>query len=141
MGKRILVVDDDLYLQKFYKVELEDESYEVLLASSGLQALEILEEGAILDNLVDLVILDISMPGMDGIEVLKRIKDGYPYLPVIMHTSFDYFEDFAVWAANVCLEKQGNVSELKTYEPLAKLLNERSFSSPYDKISFPNLNR
>ncbi len=65
---RLLVVDDDKNLRTLYKEELGDEGYEVDCAASGSEALEMVK-----NNKPDLVILDISMPGMDGIEVLGKV--------------------------------------------------------------------
>lgn len=69
MAKRILVVDDDAMNRKLAEVMLNKEDYEVLTADSGPAALEILA-----GEQVDLVLLDIRMPGMDGIETLRRIR-------------------------------------------------------------------
>ena len=77
MQKRILVVDDDTMNLKRTKMILE-KYYDVLLAESGKEALEMLET-----ELVDLVLLDIAMPQMNGIETFKHIKDFTVKIPVI----------------------------------------------------------
>ena len=74
----ILVVDDDLGARESLGIILEDE-YEVLKAESGERALEILGEQA-----VNVVLLDVKMPGLDGIETLKRIKEKDESVEVIM---------------------------------------------------------
>jgi len=74
----ILVVDDDLGARESLGIILEDE-YEVLRAESGERALEILGERA-----VNVVLLDVKMPGLDGIETLKRIKEKDESVEVIM---------------------------------------------------------
>ena len=74
----ILVVDDDLGARESLGIILEDE-YEVLKAESGERALEILSEQA-----VNVVLLDVKMPGLDGIETLKRIKEKDESVEVIM---------------------------------------------------------
>jgi len=79
MRKSILIVDDEESIRKSLGAILTDEGYEVLLAESGEQALKILDEES-----ATLVLLDIWLPGMDGIEVLKRIKTDYPNVMVIM---------------------------------------------------------
>ena len=78
-SKTVLVVDDEPSILKALKGILEDEGYETLLADSGEKALEIAGERP-----VDLVLLDIWLPGIDGVEVLKEIKAAHPDLPVIM---------------------------------------------------------
>ena len=76
----ILVVDDAEGIRTYLKNLLSLKGYEVLLAEDGLAALEILRDGAA----PDVIILDIMMPGMDGIELLRKIKEAWPATPVIM---------------------------------------------------------
>ncbi len=66
--KRILVVDDEDPIRDYLKEELTDEGYEVVLATSAPEALKIIEKEDL-----DLVILDIRMPGITGVEALPRI--------------------------------------------------------------------
>jgi two-component system, NtrC family, nitrogen regulation response regulator NtrX len=79
MKRHILVVDDELDIRTTLAGIFEDEGYEVSLAAEGRQALRSVD-----DRLPDLVYLDIWMPGMDGMEVLAKIKEKYPEMPVIM---------------------------------------------------------
>jgi two-component system nitrogen regulation response regulator NtrX len=79
MAKQILVVDDEERIRQSLNGVLKDEGYEVLEVKDGTQALKQIETDA-----PDLVLLDIWMPGMDGIETLERIKTQIPNLPVIM---------------------------------------------------------
>ncbi|MBI4562403.1 MAG: response regulator, partial [Candidatus Rokubacteria bacterium] len=77
----ILVVDDDPGLRESFRLILEEE-YEVLDVPDGVQALEIVRSCQ-----VDLVLLDIRLPGMDGIEVLERIKALDEQMEVILVTA------------------------------------------------------
>ena len=79
MSSRILVVDDEVSILKSLSGALQDEGYGVMLASSGKEALEQLQKDP-----PDLVLLDIWMPGMDGLAVLKEIKQTLPQLPVVI---------------------------------------------------------
>jgi two-component system nitrogen regulation response regulator NtrX len=79
MARTILVVDDEASILQSLRGILSDEGYEVIEAKSGGEALEKIEEW-----IPDLVLLDIWMPGMDGIETLEKIKETYPYLQVVM---------------------------------------------------------
>jgi len=106
--KKILVVDDDLHIQKLYKEELEEEGYEVVVAESGTKAMELFTQ----ENF-DLVTLDILMPDIDGIKLLRQMKGKNPRLPIIMSTAYDYRDDFAVWASEAYIVKSSDHSELK----------------------------
>ena len=106
---KILVVDDDRRIQLLYQAELEEEGYEVHIAGSGTEALQKFES---LEP--DLVTLDILMPDIDGIKVLRKMKEKKPHLPVIMSTAYDYRDDFAVWASEAYLVKSSDLAELKS---------------------------
>ncbi|MFW6215166.1 MAG: sigma-54-dependent transcriptional regulator [Alkalispirochaetaceae bacterium] len=77
--KRILVVDDEAGIREVLDEILEDEGYEVLLAADGLDVPAILEE-----QRIDLVLLDVWLPGKGGIELLKEISEGFPEIEVVM---------------------------------------------------------
>lgn len=81
MRKRILVVDDDVMNLKRTKLILE-KHYELVLVKSGEEALDKVES----ENL-DLILLDIAMPGMSGIETFKRMKEDQVEIPVIFLTA------------------------------------------------------
>ena len=87
MRKRILVVDDDEMNLKRTQMILE-KHYNVLLAESGNEALRKLKS-----EKVDLVLLDIAMPVMDGLETFKRMKESYIEIPVIFLTASGYEDD------------------------------------------------
>jgi two-component system, response regulator YesN len=83
MPYTILIVDDDRIFRSEFREVLEDK-YEVLEAAGGEQALEILNQ----PNIVDLVLLDIKMPGMQGTEVLSKIKSISPSVLIVMLTGY-----------------------------------------------------
>ena len=87
MRKRILVVDDDAMNLKRTRMILE-KHYNVLLAESGREALS-----KIKSEKIDLILLDIAMPIMDGIETFKRMKDSSVEIPVIFLTASGYEDD------------------------------------------------
>jgi two-component system, NtrC family, nitrogen regulation response regulator NtrX len=76
---RILVIDDERSIRNTLKDILEFEKYQVELAEDGFKALELLKT-----NDFDVVLCDIKMPGMDGIEVLQKIEEIKPDIPVVM---------------------------------------------------------
>jgi two-component system cell cycle response regulator len=90
MTARILVVDDVPANLRLLEARLLAEYFEVLTATSGAQALEICEDGG-----VDVVLLDVMMPGMDGFEVCRRIKTNpeTAHIPIVMVTALDQVAD------------------------------------------------
>jgi len=115
---KVLIVDDDPAIRMLYKEELEDEGYEVVIASSGEEALNLFDS----EN-PDIVTLDILMPGMDGIQVLRHMKEKNPRLPIIMSTAYDYRDDFAIWASEAYIVKSADLTQLK--ETIRKLVSKR----------------
>jgi DNA-binding NtrC family response regulator len=81
--RRILVVDDDESLRRITQLQLEEAGHEVLTASSGDAALKVIEEES-----PALVITDFKMPGLSGLEVLKKVRESYPQTTVLMITAF-----------------------------------------------------
>jgi len=79
MSKAILIVDDEESICQTLGGILTDEGHAVIIATSGEEALRVVEE-----ELPSLVLLDIWLTGLDGIEVLKAIKAGHPQIPVVM---------------------------------------------------------
>src|SRR3990170_8971777 len=115
---KILIVDDDQHIRRLYKEELEEEGYEVVVAATGAEALELFER----EN-PDLVTLDILMPDIDGIKLLRQMKEKRPRVPIIMSTAYDYRDDFAVWASEAYIVKSSDLTELKA--TIKKLLEKR----------------
>lgn len=105
---KILVVDDDLSILRLYQEELEEEGYTVVTASTGVEALEQFEK-----EVPDLVSLDIQLPDVDGIKLLRQMKEKRPRLPVIMSTAYDYRDDFSVWASEAYIVKSADLAEFK----------------------------
>ena len=79
MARTILVVDDEESILQSLDGILADEGFEVIAAQSGVKALEKIEE-----EMPDLVLLDIWMPDLDGIETLVKIKETHSHLQVVM---------------------------------------------------------
>lgn len=117
--KKILLVDDETSIQIVYREEFEDEGYEVISAVNGEEGLEKFKEEE-----PDIVILDIHMPGMNGIEVLRQMKMMHPETPVILSSAYQEFQrDISSWASEEYIVKSGNLDGLK--EAVQRLLNEK----------------
>lgn len=97
MTKKILLVDDDLYIRDLYAEVLKDENYDVLIASDGEEALAVAKAAT-----PDLILLDIMLPKLDGIQVLSKIKEDpdLKTVPVVMLTNFGQ-EDLVKQAVNI----------------------------------------
>ena len=112
MSQKILVVDDEPHIVRLVQVNLEKAGYIVTTASNGKEALE-----AVDSEQPDLMVLDVMMPEMDGMETLKRLK-GNPEtdeIPVILLTAKAHDADvFEGWksGADLYLTKPFNPSEL-----------------------------
>ena len=137
---RLLIVDDEKDFVEMFSLRLTRQGEKVFTAFSGEEALKVLKETA-----VDVVILDIRMPGMDGIETLKEIKAMHPLVEVIMLTghgstetavegmksgAFDYlmkpadFEDITLKIAAAGKRKAEQEERIRKAE--ARLLLRRS---------------
>ena len=107
--KTLLVVDDDVSLQKLYREEFEADGYRVTLAGSGEEALDLLE-----DSHPDLVIMDIRMEGMDGLAAMREILKRDASIPVILNSAYSNFKtEFSNWSAEAYVVKSGDLTELK----------------------------
>jgi DNA-binding response OmpR family regulator len=114
---KLLIVDDDTNIQRLYKEELEEEGYDIVIASTGKDALDMFEK----EN-PDIVTLDILMPDIDGISLLRKMKEKRPDIPIIMSTAYDYRDDFAVWASEAYIVKSSDLGELK--KTIKKLISQ-----------------
>ena len=97
-------------MRMLYKDELSSEGWEVELASSGEEALEIMSQ-----RRPDIVVLDIRMDGIDGLETLQCMMTGDKSIPVVLNTAYSsYQDDFRTWAADAYVVKSSDLTELKT---------------------------
>jgi len=84
MTKKLLIVDDEVEICEFLKSFFEDRDFKVATAHDGVQALEQISRFQ-----PEVVLLDIQMPGMDGLQTLKKIKETHPKVKVIMVTAVE----------------------------------------------------
>ena len=117
--KRILIADDDMDLRIRCVNEFSKEGYLTYSVSSGLEALNIIDQ----EPGFDLIILDIKMTPMDGIEVLEELRRKNITIPVILYSGHpDYMSNFETWLADAFVVKQTDLSELK--EKVNELLSQ-----------------
>jgi len=111
---KILIVDDEPELLRIYQEEFSEEGYGVLLANSGKEALDILARES-----PDLVVLDIRMPTMNGMEAFVAMMGKNRMLPVILHSAYpEYRENFLTLGAEAFVQKTHDL------EPLKKIIRE-----------------
>ncbi len=116
MAKKILIVEDEENERILYAEELEKEGFEIKAVPDGTVAVALVEKEEF-----DLIILDLQMPGLDGIETLGKILMKKRNLPVIIYTAYPQYKDqFLTWAADAYLTKSSDLSLLK--EKVASIL-------------------
>lgn len=116
--KKLLLVDDEEAIQMVYREEFESDGYQVVSALNGQSGLDKFKE----EN-PDLVILDIQMPGMNGVEVLRQMKMLNSSVPVILSSAYQEFKrDLGTWASDEYVVKSGDLDDLK--DAVRRLLKE-----------------
>jgi len=123
--KTILIVDDDKNLRRLYKKELETEGYRITLAANGNEAL-----ATVSAELPDLVVMDIRMPELDGLEAMARILREHGRVPILLNTAYANYQDsFLTWAAEGYLIKSSDL------QPLKKKIREILQNQPSPQLS------
>jgi CheY-like chemotaxis protein len=108
--KKVLVVDDEQNIRFLYKEELEECGYQVTVAATAEEAMEKIQQ-----DKPDIITLDIKMPGMDGIEFMRKLKEEKSDIPVILCSAYGrYKQDFRVWASDAYVVKSADLRELKS---------------------------
>jgi len=108
-SKKLLIVDDEPNLRLLYEAEFKALGYKVVLAADGPEAIKLVES-----EKPDLVILDLRMPGMDGIETMSQILSHNNQLPIIINSAYSHYkENFMSWSADAYVVKSSNTTELK----------------------------
>ncbi len=133
----ILIVDDEKSMRDFLKILLTKEGYQVMAAGDGEQALSLLSK-----NSIDLVISDIRMPGISGLELLARMRDGGDNIPVIMITAFASPNDAVQAMKNGAydyISKPFNVDEIKSVIYAATNRAESTLKAEQAEELFPEI--
>jgi DNA-binding response OmpR family regulator len=117
--EKVLCVDDDLSLLRLYQEELTEDGYKVILAKDGKEALKKFEKES-----PNVVVMDIRMPVMDGIETLTAMLGKDRQVPVILNTAYpQYRENFMTWGAEAYVIKSSDLTELK--QKIREVLDRR----------------
>jgi CheY-like chemotaxis protein len=109
-GEKVLIVDDEENVRFLYEQELIDEGYQTVLACDGKECLE-----KVASEKPDIVLLDIRMPRMDGLEAIGKIIELNKNIPIIINSAYStYKDDFMSWAADAYVVKSYDLDTLKT---------------------------
>ena len=120
---KILVVEDEVAQRLLYETEISDMGHEVLLAKDGIEAVDMVRE-----HHPEMVILDLMMPNMRGLDALKKILSVNPNTLVIIHTAYSHYKDnFMSWAAEEYIVKSSDLTELKN--AIERVLAHRTVST------------
>jgi DNA-binding response OmpR family regulator len=108
-GEKVLIVDDEENVRFLYEQELIDEGYQTVLARDGKECLE-----KVASEKPDVVLLDIRMPKMDGLEAIGKIIELNKDTPIIINSAYStYKDDFMSWAADAYVVKSYDLDTLK----------------------------
>lgn len=109
MNHTVLIVEDDNNQRALYEEELADEGYSILSAPDGREALRIVGL-----QRPDIIVLDINMPGMDGLDTLNFLLERAPGVPVIINSAYASYKDsFTSWSADAYIVKSSDLTEMK----------------------------
>jgi CheY-like chemotaxis protein len=109
-GFKVLVADDNEVAQRLCKRVLEKAGYQVVIAADGLQAVDVA-----LRERPSMILMDVAMPGIDGLEAMRRIKAEIPTMPVVIasaHSMASDRERFLASGADRVLSKPFRLSDL-----------------------------
>ncbi len=109
MSAHIIIIDDDRNIRLLYQHELSCEGYQVETASSAAEAIK-----KTTAEPFSLAVLDIEMPDMSGLELLGKLRELRPNMPVILNSAYStYKSDFKSWLADAYVVKSSDIEPLK----------------------------
>jgi len=107
--KTILLVEDNKNQLLLYKQELSMEGYNIITAQDGQEAVKKVKE-----HTPDLIVMDINMPKINGIEAMGKILSEHRKVPIIINTAYNSYKDnFMSWSADAYIIKSSDLTELK----------------------------
>ena len=117
---KVLIVEDEEAQRLLYETEISEMGHEVILAGDGIAAIEKVRE----EN-PDLIVLDLMMPNMHGLDALRKALSIKPNVPVIIHTAYSHYKDnFMSWAAEEYLVKSSDLTLLKN--AISRILSSKT---------------
>lgn len=106
---KILIIEDEKNLRALYQQDFERDGFDVVLAATAADGLAMVDA-----ERPDLVVMDIRLPGMDGLEAMGRLLDKNPKIPVVLNSAYSSYKDsFMSWAADAYVVKSADTDELR----------------------------
>jgi len=106
---KILVIEDEKNLRILYKQDLERDGFDVVTAATAPEGLAMVESED-----PDLVVMDIRLPGMDGLEAMSHLLDRRPRLPIVINSAYSSYKDsFMSWSADAYVIKSADTGDLR----------------------------
>jgi len=106
---KILIIEDEKNLRVLYQQDFERDGFEVVVAATAADGLLKVES-----DRPDLVVMDIRLPGMDGLEAMSRLLDKNPRIPVVLNSAYSSYKDsFMSWSADAYVVKSADTDELR----------------------------
>lgn len=120
----ILIADPIPAARQLLKAEMIGEGYRVHLADSGRGIIDTIGQYRHLDP-IDLVVLDLNLPGKGKLALLKQLKQRYPHLPVVIHSFIADYREQRAWPAGIHKVRKGGHSMMELKHTVAGLLDTR----------------
>jgi DNA-binding response OmpR family regulator len=106
---KILVIEDEKNLRVLYQQDFESDGFEVVTAANAVDGLSVVAA-----ERPDLVVMDIRLPGMDGLEAMSRLLDKHPRIPIVLNSAYSSYKDsFMSWSADAYVVKSADTGELR----------------------------
>jgi DNA-binding response OmpR family regulator len=120
--RKILVIEDEKNLRLLYQQDLSRDGFDVVTAATASDGIAMFES-----ERPDLVVMDIRLPGMDGLEAMSRLLNKHPKTPVVLNSAYSSYKDsFMSWPADAYVVKSADTDELRTR--VRELLDSRAES-------------
>ena len=106
---KILIIEDEKNLRALYQQDFERDGFEVVMAANAADGLAMVDA-----ECPDLVVMDIRLPGMDGLDAMSRLLDKNPRIPVVLNSAYSSYKDsFMSWSADAYVVKSADTDELR----------------------------
>ncbi len=107
---KVLVIEDEKNLRVLYKQDFERDGFDVVTAANATEGLALVDS-----EKPDILVVDIRLPGMDGLEAMSRVLERHPKIPIVLNSAYSSYKDsFMSWSADAYVVKSADTGELRT---------------------------